>query len=98
MHKLPINEIKKAVALKYDGDSAPVMIAKGESTLADDIIETAKEHDIPLCDNAALVDLLSRIELGEEIPEALYLSVAYILSFAYKMTFDKSAPNEVGPI
>jgi len=86
MPDLPIEEIKKAIALKYDGSLAPQVIAKGEHDIAEEIIDLAKKNDIPLCDNAALVDLLSRVEIGEEIPEALYLSVAYILSFAYRMS------------
>ena len=86
MDKLPIDELKKAVALKYDGDSAPQLIAKGDADRAEEIIKIAEANDIPLCDNAALVDLLSRVELGEEIPEALYVSVAYILAFAFKLS------------
>ena len=86
MDKLPIDELKKAVALKYDGDSAPQLIAKGDADRAEEIIKIAEANNIPLCDNAALVDLLSRVELGEEIPEALYVSVAYILAFAFKLS------------
>ncbi len=88
MEELPINEIKKAVALKYDGSSAPQLIAKGDYEIAKEIIEIAEQNQIPLCDNAALVDLLSRLDLGEEIPEALYLSVAHILAFAYALSGD----------
>jgi flagellar biosynthesis protein len=40
---------------------------------------------VPLCDNAALVDLLVTLELGDEIPEALYIAVAYIIAFAYQL-------------
>lgn len=83
---LPIEEIKRAVALKYDGDSVPLLIAKGEAEQANEIIDLANSHGIPLCDNAALVDLLSRVEIGDEVPEALYLSIAYILAFAYKIS------------
>jgi len=83
---LPIDDIKKAVALQYDGENPPKIIAKGEQNIANSMVALAKEHNIPLCDNAALTDLLSRIDIGEDIPEAFYLSVAYILSFAYSMT------------
>lgn len=89
--KLPIDEIKKAVALQYDGDSAPQIIAKGQDKLAEEIIDLARANKVPLCDNAALVDLLSRVELGEEIPESLYLSVAYIIAFAYEMSYKYSS-------
>ena len=84
---IPPGELKRAVALKYDGKSAPVLTAKGLDQVAQDIIESAREHGVPLCDNPALVEILSRLELGDEIPEALYISVAYILGFAYEMSF-----------
>lgn len=84
--QIPLNELKKAVALKYDGEAAPRIIAKGEHALAEEIIALAKERNIPLCDNPALVDLLSRIDIGEDVPEELYLSVAYILAFAYRLS------------
>lgn len=87
--EIPINELKKAVALKYDGETTPALIAKGVNEEAEEIIRLAEEAGVPLCDNAALVDLLSRIELGEEIPHSLYTSVACILAFAYKMTYLK---------
>ena len=45
----------------------------------------ANEHGIPLCDNASLVELLITLELGDAIPEALYVAVAYIISFAYQL-------------
>lgn len=83
---LPFEELKQAVALKYDGEHAPVLVAKGRNEEAQEIIDIAREHGVPLCDNPALIDLLSRLELGEEIPEALYLSVAYIIGFSYELS------------
>lgn len=83
---LPFEELKQAVALKYDGEHAPVLVAKGRNEEAQEIIDIAREHGVPLCDNPALIDLLSRLELGEEIPEPLYLSVAYIIGFSYELS------------
>jgi len=74
-----------AVALKYDGDNAPKVTAKGSQDIAEQIIELAKEHGVPLTENKELVTLLSTLELGEEIPEALYLAVAEIIAFAYML-------------
>lgn len=82
---LPIDELKQAVALKYTGDGAPVLIAKGHQERAEEIVRIAEEAGIPLCDNPALVDILSRIDVGEDIPKSLYVSVAYILAFAFEM-------------
>ena len=77
------NQINIAVALEYDGESAPKVTAKGEGSIAQQIIAIAKNHDVPLQENPELVQMLSHIELGEEIPEALYLAVAEIIAFAY---------------
>ena len=78
-------QLRKAVALYYDGDSAPVVTAKGLGDEAERIMAVAKEHGVPLCDNSALVDLLVTLELGDIIPEALYISVAHIIAFAYEL-------------
>lgn len=78
-------QLQKAVALYYDGNNAPHVSAKGTGAVAEQIIAIANEHSVPLCDNAALVDLLVTLELGDEIPEALYIAVAYIIAFAYQL-------------
>ncbi len=74
-----------AVALKYDGKNAPKVTAKGRSDIAEQIIELARKHNVPLTENKELVSLLATLELGEEIPEALYLAVAEIIAFAYML-------------
>lgn len=76
-------ELQKAVALIYDGQQAPTLAAKGLGQDAQEIIEIAEEHGVPLCDNAPLVELLSTLELGDNIPENLYIAIAHIISFAY---------------
>ena len=78
-------ELSQAVALFYDGQSAPTITAMGEGATADEIIRIAKEHDVPLCDNAPLVGLLSELELGDNIPEELYIAIAHIIAFAYRI-------------
>lgn len=77
--------VQKAVALFYDGKNAPHVSAKGTGAVAEQIIAIAEEHGVPLCDNASLVDLLVNLELGDEIPENLYVAVAYIIAFAYQL-------------
>lgn len=72
-----------AVALKYDGEEAPTITATGEGAVAEEIIRIAKEANIPLYENADLVALLSKLELGENIPEVLYKVIAEIIAFAY---------------
>lgn len=79
------HQLQKAVALYYDGKNTPHVSAKGTGEVAQQIITLAAEHGVPLCDNSALVDLLVTLELGDEIPEALYIAVAYIIAFAYQL-------------
>lgn len=78
-------ESSLAVALKYDGKNAPKVTAKGSQEIAEQIIAVAKAHNVPLSENKELVTLLSSLELGEEIPEILYLAVAEVIAFAYML-------------
>jgi len=74
---------RAAVALKYDGDKAPTISASGTHELAEEIIRIAREHKVPLYENAELASILARLSLNEEIPEALYRVIAEILAFAF---------------
>ena len=78
---------KTAAALQYKAgkDSAPRLVAKGKGCMADKIIQTAREHNIPLKEDPHLVEILSNLDLYEEIPPDLYKAVAEILIFIYKM-------------
>lgn len=75
-----------AVALQYDGERAPRVTAKGRNELAEQIIKLAREHGVPMQENEPLAALLARVELGDEIPEALYLAVAQVIAFAYHLS------------
>jgi flagellar biosynthesis protein len=75
-----------AVALHYNGNGAPRVVAKGGGSVAERIIDTAREHDVPLQEDAALAATLSRIELGREIPRELFVAVAHVLAFAWSVT------------
>ncbi|HTG71609.1 MAG TPA: EscU/YscU/HrcU family type III secretion system export apparatus switch protein [Candidatus Udaeobacter sp.] len=80
------SKIRKAVALKYEpGErAAPVMVAKGKGHLADLILERAKENGIPVQEDSSLVEVLSKLDIDQEIPPELYTLVAEILSFVYR--------------
>ncbi|WP_425996027.1 EscU/YscU/HrcU family type III secretion system export apparatus switch protein [Caulobacter sp. DWR1-3-2b1] len=75
---------KIAVALFYEGVDAPRVVASGQGWLGEKIVETAREHGVPIEENPALAQALSIIEIDEEIPEALYRAIAEILSFLLK--------------
>jgi flagellar biosynthesis protein len=74
-----------AVALQYDGKNAPRVTAKGQDEVARRIREIAEQHDVPLYEDIVLAQVLSQIELGEEIPPSLYVAVAQVIAFAYLM-------------
>ena len=76
---------KLAVALKYDGQGAPRVSAKGAGKIAERILELAEENDIPLQQDAELATLLSQVDIGHEIPENLYLAAAEVIAFAYRL-------------
>ena len=81
-----INPPDIAVALSYDGNSAPRVTAKGRGQTAEQIIDLAKEHNIPLHTDVVLVNVLSKISLGDEIPRELYLAIAEVIAFAYLLS------------
>lgn len=74
-----------AVALHYDGRGAPRVTAKGQGLVAENILRLAREHGVPLHEDAALAAVLSRLELNEEIPPALYRAIAEVIAFAYRI-------------
>lgn len=74
-----------AVALRYDGSRAPVVTAKGEGFVAEEILRLAHEHEIPIRDEPDLVRVLSKVRLGDEIPRSLYVAVAQVIAFAYAL-------------
>ena len=76
---------RRAVALAYDGTNAPTVTAEGEGELAEQIIALARAHGVPLFENPPLLGLLREVGLGEEIPETLYLCIAQVIAFAYKI-------------
>ncbi|MEO3945132.1 EscU/YscU/HrcU family type III secretion system export apparatus switch protein [Gorillibacterium sp. CAU 1737] len=81
------SKMKKAVALKYSPQEmqAPSVVAKGKGLVAEDILQKAREHGVPIQEDASLVEVLGQLELNQEIPEELYQLVAEILSFVYRM-------------
>jgi len=75
--------VSLVVALHYDEVNAPHVPTKCSGDIAQQILELARRNNVPLQENAELVKVLSKIELGEQIPQALYLAVAEVIAFAY---------------
>lgn len=76
----------RAVALEYDGKNAPRVTATGRGAVAQQIIDVAREHGVPLREDPDLLTLLAKLELGDEIPRALYVTVAHVIAWSYYMT------------
>ena len=83
-----LENYRKAVALQYDGVSAPEVTATGSGSVAAEIIEIARENGIPLYENNELIEMLSLLDLGEKIPQELYLIIAQIITLAYNIKGD----------
>ena len=77
----------RAAALRYNAeeDTSPKMVAKGKGLVAERIIELAKECGVPIHEDSELVEVLSALELNEDIPPDLYKAVAEVLAFIYKL-------------
>ncbi|MDH5161177.1 EscU/YscU/HrcU family type III secretion system export apparatus switch protein [Heyndrickxia sp. FSL K6-6286] len=88
-------ERKQAIALQYQSDKqkAPTVIAKGKGLIADQIIDTAKEKQIPIQEDRNLVELLGQLNINESIPEELYEAVAEVFAFVYRLDREKKESN-----
>ncbi len=82
-----------AVTLRWSGSGAPRITAKGHGAVAERILELAREHGVPLRQDAALVEVLGRLDLEREIPAALYVAVAEVIAFAYALR-GRTAPRD----
>lgn len=83
---LIVNPTHFAVALRYDeeaDDAAPAVLAKGRDALARRMIEVAREAGVPVMRDVPLARALHELEIGEEIPEALYEAAAAVLQAAW---------------
>jgi flagellar biosynthesis protein FlhB len=85
-----VNPTHIACALRYEttegggGDEAPVLVASGHGDLAKQIIEAARQYGVPVLRDVPLARALVELEVGDEIPEALYEAVAEILREAWE--------------
>lgn len=75
-----------AVALRYSGEGAPRLTAKGYGVIGEQILKRARANEVPIRQDAELTGLLAQVPLGDEVPEALYLAVAEVLAFAYRLS------------
>ena len=82
----------RAVALRYDGGGAPVIVASGMGYLAEKIVEVASESGVPVYEDTSLATMLSQLSLGQEIPDSLYRAIVEI--YVYFLNFDPADPDK----
>ena len=77
---------KSAVALAYSQtDAAPRVVAKGRGLIAEQIITRAREHGVYVHESPELVSLLLQVDLDQRIPPQLYIAVAELLAWIYRL-------------
>ena len=80
-----------AVALAYrEGQVAPKVVAKGRGLIAQEIIRRAKEAGIYVHESSELVSLLMQVNLDERIPPQLYVAVAELLAWLYRLDQERA--------
>ncbi|RMF13041.1 MAG: flagellar biosynthesis protein FlhB [Gammaproteobacteria bacterium] len=78
-----MSETDQALALFYNGKTAPRLTGRGEDALAREIVEIARAHGVPIYEDEALVKSLMHLKLGDEIPAGLYRAIAEVIAFAW---------------
>lgn len=76
-----------AAALQYDPlkPEPPQVVAVGRGVSAEEIVRIAREHNIPLYEDPGLVEALARLDVSDHIPRELYVIVAEILAYVYRV-------------
>ncbi|SBT07683.1 putative flagellar biosynthetic protein [Candidatus Accumulibacter aalborgensis] len=86
MPKAASDPQRNAIALAYSQtDAAPRVVAKGRGLMAEQIIARAHEHGIYVHESAEMVSLLMQVDLDQHIPPQLYLAVAELLAWLYRL-------------
>ena len=80
---MAMNKPLEALALEYGKFKTPKVTAKGQNELARRIIDEAKKQGVYVAEDPQLLVLLSKLDVGEEIPQDMFTAVAVILSWVY---------------
>ena len=78
-----MSQRRQAIALEYGSYATPMVTAKAEDDLALEMIAEARAHGVYITPDPALLALLSRRDVDQEVPTELYTAVAVILSWVY---------------
>jgi len=90
----PADTLQTAVALRYgDGDAAPVVVAEGRGPLAEEMIRRAHAAGVFVHESRELVSLLMQVDLDARIPPTLYLAIAELLAWVYRVEQHEAAAS-----
>jgi flagellar biosynthesis protein len=73
----------QAVALSFDGINTPIVTATGCDALAEEILNIAREYEVPIYENPDLSRTLAQLDLNADIPECCYQIIAEIMAFVF---------------
>ncbi|HJW02098.1 MAG TPA: EscU/YscU/HrcU family type III secretion system export apparatus switch protein [Azospira sp.] len=80
------SNLRSAVALAYlETDAAPRVVAKGKGIIAQEIIARAREHGVYVHESPELVSLLMQVDVDQRIPPQLYVAIAELLAWLYRL-------------
>jgi len=91
-----VNPTHFAVALRYVAEEggAPIILAMGKGVLAERIIARAQEHHVTIFQSQLLARALYFTgDIGAEISEKLYNSVAVVLAYIYRIDRGEIMPE-----
>jgi flagellar biosynthesis protein len=82
-----LRQVKKAVALRYEQekDAVPRVVASGQGSMAERIISVARENNVEIHEDPDLIELLSKLDVDEYIPEKLFFAVAEVMAYVYRI-------------
>ncbi|MBK8017485.1 MAG: EscU/YscU/HrcU family type III secretion system export apparatus switch protein [Betaproteobacteria bacterium] len=90
-------DLGTAVALAYEAsEGAPRVVAKGRGELARTIVARAREAGVFVHESPELVAMLMQVDLDARIPPALYVAVAELLAWVYRIERGESVRLPVG--
>ncbi len=97
MARSPSDNAREAIALAYrQTDAAPRVVARGKGLIAEEIITRAREHGIYVHESPELVALLTQVDIDQSIPPQLYMAVAELLAWLYRIEHgDQSVPPPI---
>lgn len=87
----------QVAAIRYDPDknNAPVIVAAGTGPIAQNILRIAEENGISVYHDDSAATLLSKLELGQEIPPELYQVVVNIYLALLNMAEDHNLQDKL---